>query len=278
MALIKSKPTTPGRRFHVGLSNADITKDKPEKSLTKVKSRNGGRNNMGRVTVRHRSGGHKKKIREIDFIRSRDGVEGKIAAIEYDPHRSSRIALVNYTDGVKKYIIATKNMKVGDRVQSGTGIDITEGNTLTLREIPLGAMVHNIEMRPGAGGRVARSAGMYATVLAKEGDYAHIRMPSGEMRLFNLKCRATIGQVGNEEHNLISLGKAGRKRWMGIRSTVRGTVMNPCDHPHGGGEGKNKTAGRHPVSPWGVPAKGGKTRSKRKSNKYIVTARNKKKR
>jgi len=278
MALKKSKPTTPGRRFYVALSNDDITKDKPEKSLTKVKSRNGGRNNQGKVTLRHRSGGHKKRIRNVDFKRDRDGVEGKVVAIEYDPHRSSRIALVNYTDGVKRYVVATKNMKVGDRIHSGSGIDVSEGNCLELREIPLGAMIHNIEMRPGAGGKIARAAGIYATVVAKEGDYAHVRMPSGEVRLFNLKCRATMGQVGNEEHNLVSLGKAGRKRWKGIRSTVRGTVMNPCDHPHGGGEGNNKSAGRHPVSPWGVLAKGGKTRSKRKSNKYIVTARNKKKR
>jgi len=278
MALKKSKPTTPGRRFYVALSNDDITKDKPEKSLTKVKSRNGGRNNQGKVTLRHRSGGHKKRIRNVDFKRDRDGVEGKVVAIEYDPNSSSSIALVNYTDGVKRYVVATKNMKVGDRIHSGSGIDVSEGDCLELREIPLGAMIHNIEMRPGAGGKIARAAGIYATVVAKEGDYAHVRMPSGEVRLFNLKCRATMGQVGNEEHNLVSLGKAGRKRWKGIRSTVRGTVMNPCDHPHGGGEGKNKSAGRHPVSPWGVLAKGGKTRSKRKSNKYIVTARNKKKR
>ncbi len=278
MALIKSKPTTPGRRFYVGLSNEDITKQKPEKSLTTIKKRNGGRNNQGKVSTRHRGGGHKKRLRDVDFKRERDGVEGKIAAIEYDPNRSSRIALVHYTDGIKKYIIATKNMKVGDRIHSGGGIDVAEGNCLKLRDIPLGGIVHNIEVRPGAGGKVARSAGMSATVLAKEGNYAHVQLPSGEVRLFNLECKATVGQVGNEEHNLVSLGKAGRKRWMGIRSTVRGTVMNPCDHPHGGGEGKNKTAGRHPVSPWGVLAKGGKTRQKKKSSKYIVTPRSKKKR
>ena len=278
MTLIKSRPTTPGRRFYTGLSTDDITKQSPEKSLTKTKKNKAGRNNMGRVTVRHRGGGHKKRLRDVDFKRDREGVEGKIAAIEYDPNRSSRIALVHYTDGIKKYIIATKNMKVGDRIQSGKGIDVAEGNCLKLRDIPMGGMVHNIEIRPGAGGKVARSAGMSATVLAKEGDYAHVRLPSGEVRLFNLECRATVGQVGNEEHSLISLGKAGRKRWMGIRPTVRGTVMNPCDHPHGGGEGKNKTAGRHPVSPWGVLAKGGKTRRKKKSNKYIVTPRSKSKR
>jgi large subunit ribosomal protein L2 len=278
MTLIKSRPTTPGRRFYTGLSTDDITKQSPEKSLTKTKKNKAGRNNQGRLTVRHRGGGHKKRLRDVDFKRDREGVEGKIAAIEYDPNRSSRIALVHYTDGIKKYIIATKNMKVGDRIQSGKGIDVAEGNCLKLRDIPMGGMVHNIEIRPGAGGKVARSAGMSATVLAKEGDYAHVRLPSGEVRLFNLECRATVGQVGNEEHSLISLGKAGRKRWMGIRPTVRGTVMNPCDHPHGGGEGKNKTAGRHPVSPWGVLAKGGKTRRKKKSNKYIVTPRSKSKR
>ncbi len=276
MALKKSNPTTPGRRFHIGLSNEDVTKDKPEKSLTVTKKKNGGRNNQGRLTVRHKGGGHKRRLRIMDFKRDRDNVEGKIVSIEYDPNRSSRIALVHYTDGVKKYILATKNMKVGSRIKSGPGVEILEGNTLTLSEIPLGSLVHNIEFRPGSGGKAARSAGMSATLLAKEGEQAHVRMPSGEVRLFNLKCRATMGQVGNEEHSLVSYGKAGRKRWLGVKPTVRGTVMNPCDHPHGGGEGKNKTAGRHPVSPWGVPAKGGKTRPRKKSNKSIVTSRKKK--
>jgi large subunit ribosomal protein L2 len=278
MSLKRSKPTTPGQRFHVYVSNEDITRDKPEKSLTKIRKQKSGRNSMGRVTVRHKGGGHKKRIRIIDFKRDIEGLKGKVVSIEYDPIRSSRIALIHYPNGVKKYIIATKNMKVGDRIESGPKVDVSEGNSLPLSEIPLGATIHNIEFRPGGGGRVARSAGIYATLLAKEAGYAHVRMPSGEVRLFNVKCRATIGQVGNEEHSLESLGKAGRKRWMGVRPTVRGTVMNPCDHPHGGGEGKNKTSGRHPVSPWGVLAKGGKTRSKRKSNKAIVTARKKKKR
>ncbi|MCK5845768.1 MAG: 50S ribosomal protein L2, partial [Victivallales bacterium] len=198
-----------------------------------------------------------------------------------DPNRTSRIALIHYVDGVKRYIIATKNMKVGHRIISsavGDDIDIVEGNTLPISEIAPGTLVHNVELRPGAGGKIARAAGMYAQIMAKEGKLAHVRLPSGEVRLVNQKCRATIGQVGNEEHGMVSLGKAGRKRWMGIRPTVRGTVMNPCDHPHGGGEGKNKTSGRHPVSPWGVLAKGGKTRKKSKSNKMIVTSRHKKRR
>ncbi len=281
MGVKKHKPTTPGRRFYIALSNDDITKDKPEKSLTRIKKRNGGRNNTGKLTVRHRGGGHKRRLRDVDFKRVRDGVEGKVAAIEYDPNRSSRIALIHYENGIKSYIIATKNMKVGDRIMSageGAEIDIAEGNALPLSEIPLGTYIHNVEMRPGGGGKLARSAGMYAQIMAKEGKMAHVRLPSGEVRLISIKCRATIGQVGNEDHSHISIGKAGRKRWLGIRPTVRGTVMNPCDHPHGGGEGRNKTAGRHPVSPWGVPAKGGRRRKKSKSNKAIVTSRHKKRR
>lgn len=278
MPVKKYKPTTPSQRFHIGLMNDDVTKDKPEKSLTTMKKMKGGRNNMGRVSTRHRGGGHKRRLRDVDFMRKRDGVEGKIAAIEYDPNRSSRIALVHYTDGIKKYIIATKNMTVGDRILSGEEIDIVEGNTLPLKDIPEGTFIHNIEFRPGAGGKIARAAGTYCQIIAKEGQKAHVRMPSGEVRLININCRATIGQVGNEDHAHVSLGKAGRKRWMGIKPTVRGTVMNPCDHPHGGGEGKNKTSGRHPVSPWGTPAKGGKTRSKKKSNKDIVSDRRRKRR
>ncbi len=278
MAMKKSKPTTPGRRFYIGIDNSDITKSTPEKTLTRSKKSSGGRNNQGKLSVRHRGGGHKRRLRDIDFLRQMDGVEGKIVSIEYDPNRSSRIALVHYTNGIKKYVIATKNMKVGDRIESGKDIDVAEGNCLELNDIPPGTMIHNIEFRPGTGGKAVRSAGMGATIVAKEGNYAHVRMPSGEVRLFHLRCRATVGQVGNEEHSLMSYGKAGRKRWLGIRPTVRGTVMNPCDHPHGGGEGKNKTSGRHPVSPWGIPAKGGRTRSKRKSNKMIVRSRRKKKR
>jgi len=278
MGVKKHKPTTPGRRYYVALDNAEITRSSPEKSLTRKKKSSGGRNNTGRVTVRHRGGGHKRRLREVDFKRNRDGVEGKVVAVEYDPNRSSRIALIHYENGVKKYVLATKNMKVGDRILSGEDIDIAEGNTLPLRDIPPGTLIHNIEFRPGAGGKIARSAGTFAQIVAKEGKTAHVRMPSGEVRLINTNCRATIGQVGNEEHSNTSMGKAGRQRWLGFRPTVRGTVMNPVDHPHGGGEGKNKSAGRHPVSPWGVPAKGGRTSDKRKSNKAIVTDRRKKKR
>lgn len=276
-SIIKYKPTTPGRRFMTTLDRSDITKDKPEKSLTTIKKKHSGRNNTGKLTVRHQAGGHKRRLREIDFARrDRDGVDAKIAAIEYDPNRSARIALLHYTDGVKRYILASKGMKVGDLIQNGEKIDINEGNCLPLSDIPLGSFIHNVELHPGRGGALARSAGMYAQIVAKEGNYAHVRLPSGEVRLIHQKCRATMGQVGNEEHSLVCLGKAGRSRWMGIKPTVRGTVMNPCDHPHGGGEGKNKTAGRHPVSPWGVLAKGGKTRSKKKSNKAIITSRKKK--
>lgn len=277
MPLKKCKPTTPGRRFATLLDRSDITKDKPEKSLTRPKKKHAGRNNTGRLTVRHQAGGHKQRLRIIDFARNdKDGVVGKVVAIEYDPNRTARIALIHYTDGVKRYIIASKGMKIGEKILNGEKIDVNEGNCLPLRDIPLGSFIHNVELTPGQGGIIARAAGMHAQIVAKEGAYAHVKMPSGEVRLINLKCRATMGQVGNEEQNLVSLGKAGRKRWMGIKPTVRGTVMNPCDHPHGGGEGKNKTAGRHPVSPWGVLAKGGNTRSKKKSNKAIITSRKKK--
>ena len=278
MPVKKYKPTTPGRRFASIVERDDVTRDKPEKSLTKSKKRCSGRNNTGRVTVRRRGGGHKRRLREVDFKRIKDGVEAKVVAIEYDPNRSARIALLHYTDGTKAYVLASKNMKVGDRIMNGVEIDLNEGNCLPLSQIPLGSFIHNVELTPGRGGQLARSAGMYAQIIAREGTYAHVRLPSGEVRLVNVKCRATMGQVGNEEHSLVSLGKAGRSRWMGKRPKVRGTVMNPCDHPHGGGEGKNKSAGRHPVSPWGVPAKGGKTRPANKSNKFIVTSRKKKKR
>lgn len=277
MPLKRYKPVTPGLRFTVLLSNEDVTKDKPEKKLTSRKLKTGGRNNAGKITVRHRGGGHKRRLREVDFRRDKDGVEGKVVSIEYDPNRTARVALLHYTDGEKRYIIASKGLGVGDWVVSGADIDIREGCTLPLREIPTGSLVHNVEIRPGSGGRVARAAGMFAQVLAKEGGYCHLRLPSGEVRLFHQECRATMGQVGNEEHGVTSIGKAGRKRHMGIRPTVRGTAMNPCDHPHGGGEGKNKSAGRDPVSPWGVPAKGGNTRDKHKSNKMIVTSRKAKK-
>jgi large subunit ribosomal protein L2 len=277
MSLKKYKPTTPGQRFVQLVDRSDITKQKPEKSLTRKKKQNAGRNNTGRVTCRHRGGGHKRRLREVDFMRAKDGLEAKVVAIEYDPNRSARLALLHYTDGTKAYVLATKNMKVGDRIQSGPGIDVTEGNCLPLRDIPLGSTISNVELNPGRGGKIARSAGIFAQLIAKEGKYAHVRMPSGEVRLIHQSCRATMGQVGNEEHSLQSIGKAGRTRWLGIRPTVRGTVMNPCDHPHGGGEGRNKTSGRHPCSPWGTPAKGGKTRRASASNKFIVTSRKKKK-
>ncbi len=277
MGIKKFKPTTPGRRYYMVLEKDDITKQTPEKSLTTTKKGKGGRNNTGRVTVRHQGGGHKRRLREVDFDRKYDSCAGKIAAIEYDPNRSSRIALVHYENGVKAYILATKNMKVGDKVQSGTGHDIVEGNAMALKDIPLGTFIHNIELRPGGGGKIARAAGMYAQIIAKESEYAHVRLPSGEVRLIHTECRATIGQIGNEEHSTVSIGKAGRMRWMGIKPTVRGTVMNPCDHPHGGGEGRSKCGGRPPCSPWGVHAKGGKTRKKSKNDRFIVTRRKRKK-
>jgi len=280
MGVKKYKPTTPGLRYCTVLSGEEITKSRPEKSLTRVKKKSAGRNNTGRITVRHHGGGHKQRLRDVDFKRARRNVEGKVVAIEYDPNRTANLALVHYVDGVKAYVIATKNMKVGDRLTAGGGadVDVAEGNSLPLSDIPEGTFIHNIEFRPDGGGKIARAAGVYAQIIAKEGKIAHVRMPSGEVRLINLKCRATIGQVGNEDHAHTSLGKAGRNRWRGIRPSVRGTVMNPCDHPHGGGEGKNKSAGRHPCSPWGVLAKGGKTRKKGKSDKFIVADRRKKRR
>ncbi|MEW6202215.1 MAG: 50S ribosomal protein L2 [bacterium] len=276
MGLKRYKPTTSGLRYSVLLSNEDITKQRPDKSLTVTKKRRGGRNADGKVSVRHRGGGHKRRLRLVDIWRDKVDIEGRVTAIEYDPNRSARIALVCYADGEKRYIIAPKGLAVGDHVSSGDNAEISEGCALRLRDIPTGALIHNIEMRPGSGGKVARAAGIFAQILAKEGKYCHVRLPSGEVHLFHQECRATIGQVGNEEHGVTSYGKAGRKRWLGIKPTVRGTAMNPCDHPHGGGEGKNKSAGRHPVSPWGVPAKGGKTRDPHKSNKWIVMKRKKK--
>jgi large subunit ribosomal protein L2 len=277
MTMKQFNPTTPGLRFVNIVTKDDLTKGKrPEKALTKAKKQKSGRNNMGLVTVRHRGGGHKRRLREIDFKRRKDGVEGKIVAIEYDPNRTARIALVHYTDGVKSYILASKNLKVGQRILSGPAIDIVEGNTMPLNDMPLGSLVHNVELTPGRGGQMVRAAGTFAQLIANEGDYATLRLPSGEMRLIRNTCRATIGQMSNEEHSIESFGKAGRIRWRGIRPTVRGTVMNPCDHPHGGGEGKNKSAGRHPVSPWGVLAKGGKTRKRRKATWMIVAARKRK--
>ena len=276
MGLKRYKPTSPGRRFQTVSDFADITTSTPEKSLLEPLPKKGGRNNKGRITTRHQGGGHKRRYRRIDFKRNKDGVPAKVASIEYDPNRSARIALLHYADGEKRYILAPQKLGVGDTVMSGTGADIKPGNALVLGEIPTGTVVHAIEMQPGKGAAMARSAGTSAQLMAKEGDYAILRMPSTEMRKVLLTCRATVGVVGNAEHEGISIGKAGRNRWKGVRPTVRGTAMNPVDHPHGGGEGKNKTAGRHPVSPWGVPTKGHRTRKKGKASDRLIIRRRKK--
>ena len=278
MAVKKFKPTTPSRRFMTVSTFDEITKTEPEKSLLAPLKKTGGRNVNGRVTIRHRGGGHKRRYRIIDFKRDKDGVPAKVASIEYDPNRSARIALLNYFDGEKRYILAPDKLQVGDIVQSGPEADIKPGNALKLKDIPVGTIVHNIELQPGKGGQLARSAGTMAQLLAKEGNYAHLRLPSGEVRLVRLECKATIGQVGNLDHENVTLGKAGRMRWLGRRSKVRGVVMNPVDHPHGGGEGKSP-AGRHPVTPWGQITLGKRTRKRKKeSNKYIVRSRHAKKR
>ncbi|MBO8136882.1 MAG: 50S ribosomal protein L2 [Desulfotomaculum sp.] len=274
MAIKKFKPTSPGRRFVTVSDFAEITKTEPEKSLLVPLKKHAGRNNQGRITVRHRGGGHKRMYRIIDFKRDKDGIPAKVAAIEYDPNRSAYIALLHYVDGEKRYIIAPKGLEVGSFVESGPDADIKVGNALPLENIPVGTTIHNIELHPGHGGQLVRSAGTSAQLMAKEGKYAIIRMPSGEMRMVLQKCRATIGQVGNVEHENITIGKAGRKRWLGIRPTVRGVVMNPVDHPHGGGEGRSPI-GRHPVTPWGKPALGAKTRKKKYSDKLIIKRRNK---
>lgn len=272
MGIKKFKPTSAGRRFQTVSDFAEITKKEPEKSLLAPLKKKAGRNNYGRITTRHVGGGHKRRYRIIDFKRNKYGVPGRVDAIEYDPNRSARIALIVYADGEKRYIIAPNGLKVGDAVTSGPDADIKSGNALPIRRIPLGTVVHNIELTPGKGAQLARSAGTSAQLMAKEGSYAHLRLPSGEVRMVHLDCYATIGQVGNPEHELISVGKAGRKRWLGVRPTVRGTAMNPVDHPHGGGEGK-ATPGRHPVTPWGKPTLGYRTRGKKESDKYIVRPR-----
>jgi large subunit ribosomal protein L2 len=271
----KYKPTSPGRRFVSVATFEEITTTEPERSLLKPLKKRGGRNRQGRITVRHRGGGHKRHYRVIDFKRNKDGVPAKVATIEYDPNRSARIALLHYRDGEKRYIIAPAGLKVGQVVVSGPDADIKVGNALPLRNIPVGTMVHNLELNPGAGGKLVRSAGAAAQLMAKEGDYAHVRMPSGEVRLIHLDCRATIGQVGNEEHENITIGKAGRARWMGIRPTVRGVVMNPVDHPHGGGEGKSPIGRKTPVTPWGKPALGVRTRKRKPSDRLILKRRSK---
>ena len=270
MALKRYNPTSDGRRHMTSLSYSEITTDKPERSLLESRSKTGGRNANGRITVRHIGGGNRAKYRIIDFKRNKDGVPAKVASIEYDPYRSAFIALLNYADGEKRYILAPVGLQVGDTVMSGETADIKAGNALPLEKIPVGTLVHNIEMQPGKGGQIARAAGGSAQLMAKEGKYATLRLPSGEMRYILVKCRATVGQVGNLEHEIVSIGKAGRHRHMGVRPTVRGVVMNPNDHPHGGGEGKSPIGMPSPVTPWGVPTLGHKTRHKNKSNKMII--------
>ncbi len=275
MAIISRKPTSPGRRFQTTSDFAEITRTEPEKSLVTALRKTGGRNNYGRNTARHRGGGHKRLYRIIDFKRDKLEVPAKVASIEYDPNRSSRIALLNYLDGEKRYILAPADLRVGDTVVASMEADIKPGNSLPLQNIPLGTMVHNIEMKPGKGGQMARSAGSYAQLMAKEGKYAHLKLPSGEVRMVSLVCRATVGQVGNVVQESISIGKAGRKRWLGRRPHVRGVAMNPVDHPLGGGEGKS-SGGRHPCTPWGKPTKGYKTRKPKESDRYIIKHRLKK--
>lgn len=272
MAIKGYKPTSPGRRFQTSSSFEEITQNKPEKSLLRSLNRSGGRNSLGRVTSRHRGGGHKRKYRVIDFKRNKHGIPAKVAGIEYDPNRSANIALLHYVDGEKSYILAPLGLKVGDKVVSGDGAEIKTGNTLFLKDIPLGTPIHNIELSIGHGGQLVRGAGGYAQLMAKEGKHALIKLPSGEVRMIPLECKATIGQVGNLEHEKVSQGKAGRNRWRGKRPHVRGVAMNPVDHPHGGGEGKS-SGGRHPVTPWGVPTKGYKTRVKKSSDRLIVKRR-----
>lgn len=276
MAIKKYKPTSNGRRGMTTSDFAEITTSTPEKSLMAPLKRKGGRNNQGKLTVRHQGGGHKRSYRIIDFKRNKDGIPGRVATIEYDPNRSANIALINYADGEKRYILAPKNLVVGLEVMSGPEADIKVGNALPLVNIPVGTVVHNIELKPGKGGQLVRSAGTSAQVLGKEGKYVLVRLNSGEVRMILAECRATIGQVGNEQHELIKIGKAGRSRWLGKRPTVRGSVMNPNDHPHGGGEGRSPIGRKSPMSPWGKPTLGYKTRKKtNKSDKFIVRRRKK---
>ena len=271
MAIRRYKPTSPARRFMSVSMYEEITTNKPEKSLLAVKNKSGGRNATGRITVRHIGGGNRTKYRIIDFRRNKDGIPAKVATIEYDPNRSAFIALLHYVDGEKRYILAPVGLNVGDVVVSGAEADIKVGNSLPLENIPVGTFVHNIEMHPGKGGQIARAAGISAQLMAKEGKYATLRMPSGEMRYILAKCRATIGQVGNLDHEIVSVGKAGKTRHMGVRPTVRGSVMNPCDHPHGGGEGKSPVGHAGPLTPWGKPALGYKTRKKKNvTSKFIL--------
>ena len=275
MAIKKFKPVTPGTRFRSNSTFEEVTKSKPEKSLTTPLKKSGGRNNKGRITSFHRGGGHKRKYRIIDFKRDKTGVPAIVFSIEYDPNRSARIALLHYADGDKRYILAPNGIKVGDKVLSGPGSEIAIGNSLPLSDMPLGSFIHCVELKPGKGGQLGRSAGVAIQLMAKEGKYAQLKMPSGEVRMVRLECMATYGEVGNTDHENVSLGKAGRSRWLGRRPNVRGVAMNPVDHPMGGGEGKS-SGGGHPVSPWGQKAKGLKTRKKRKeSNRFIIKRRKK---
>ena len=277
MAIKKSRPTSPGRRFHTVQTFEELTTTTPEKRLTRGKSQSGGRNSAGRTTVRFRGGGHKRRHREIDFRRAKAEVPGRVASIEYDPNRSARIALLHYLDGDKRYILHAVGMQVGDLVVASDAAEIMPGNMLRIERIPLGATIHNVELRPGGGGKMARSAGAFVQLVAKEGRYAQVRLPSGEVRRVLRECHATIGQVSNVDHENVKLGKAGRKRWLGRRPHNRGVSMNPVDHPHGGGEGKS-SGGRHPVSPWGVPTKGHKTRNNKRTDSMIVRSRRRRRR
>ena len=272
MTIRKHKPTSPGRRFQTVQTFDEITATKPYKPLTEPLPKSGGRNNRGRVTSWQRGGGHKRTYRIIDFKRDKRDVPGKVSTVEYDPNRSARIALVTYADGDKRYILQPANVTVGDAVIAGDRVDILPGNALPLKNIPLGTQLHNVELKPGKGGQIARSAGSSVQLVAKEGRYASVRMPSGEVRRILMECSATVGRVGNIDHENVSLGKAGRARWLGRRPNVRGVAMNPVDHPHGGGEGK-ASGGRHPVSPWGMPTKGYRTRSRKASDKFIIQRR-----
>lgn len=275
MAVKKTKPTSPGRRFQDYSDFEEITRTTPEKRLLRVNRKKGGRNAKGRITCRHRGGGHRRHYRIIDFKRDKIGIPAKVASVEYDPNRSARIALLHYVDGEKRYILAPLHLSVGDTIMSGPEADIKPGNALPLKNIPLGTHIHNIELRLGKGGQIVRSAGTYAQLMAKEDRYALVKLPSGEVRMVLLACKATIGQLGNLMHENISIGKAGRKRWLGRRPSVRGVAMNPVDHPMGGGEGRS-SGGRHPCTPWGIPTKGYRTRKNKRSDKYIVKKRTKK--
>ena len=275
MAIAKSKPTSPGQRHVVRVKSEGLHKGGPLRALVDKKSKSGGRNHAGRITTRHKGGGHKQRYRIIDFKRNKDGVVGTVERIEYDPNRTANIALVKYEDGEYRYIIAPKGVKAGDTVESGNEAPIAVGNCMTLRNMPIGSVVHCVEMKIGKGAQIARSAGTSAQMIARDGDYATLRLRSGEMRKIHCDCRATLGEVSNTEHNLQKLGKAGAQRWRGVRPTVRGVAMNPVDHPHGGGEGRT-SGGRHPVSPWGVPTKGKKTRSNKRTDKFIVRDRRRK--